>query len=392
MARKRRQDKPTRIAIAIELDQPYRHHYDSCRGILQYAAERGWQTVIDPQLVGMTGQGGVAEYDGIVGRIGVRAAEEAAAHGIPVVNHWFNSPARDLPCVSGDDREAGRIAGEHLLARGFRRFGYVGMSRDRACPLEFSGFAQAVMAQGFEAPSKLAVPRNFETSREVFARFRSQVHQWLAGLTVPVGIFLSDEIIARYLVQICSELGLRVPLDVGIVTLLDADTVALGLEPSLSSVDHDWQRVGYCAAELLDRLMSSRRRPPKKPILIPPRSLTVRESSDAFVVADPLAAKALRFIADHAREAISVEDVARHINTTTRTLARRFGQFLGRSPWDEICRLRTEYVKRRLEEPAIRLGDLATECGFHSPSHFALFFRKMTGMRPKDYRKSVAGQ
>ena len=392
MARKQCQSKPKRIAIAIELDQPYRHHYDSCHGILQYAAERGWRTVVDPQLVGMTGQGGVGEYDGIVGRIGLRAAKEATARGIPAVNHWLNSPAKGLPGVFPDIRESGRIAGEHLLARGFRHFGYVGISCDRACPPEFRGFAQAVKAQGFEAPSRLTVPRNFEASREVYARFRSQVHQWLAGLTLPAGVLLSDEIVARYLAQICGELTLRVPLDVGIVTELDADTVALGLEPSLSSVDHDMQQVGCRAAELLDKLMTSRRRPPKKPVLIPPKGLTVRESSDAFVVADPLVAKALRFIADHARDAISVEDVARRVSTTTRTLARRFRQFLHRSPWDELCRLRTEYIKRRLEDPTIRLGDLARECGFHSPSHFALFFRKMTGMRPKDYRSRIANK
>jgi len=61
MARKQRQSKPKRIAIAIELDAPYAHHYGCCRGILQYAAERGgWLTVIDPHLVGITGQGGPA--------------------------------------------------------------------------------------------------------------------------------------------------------------------------------------------------------------------------------------------------------------------------------------------------------------------------------------------
>jgi len=74
------------------------------------------------------------------------------------------------------------------------------------------------------------------------------------------------------------------------------------------------------------------------------------------------------------------------LHTTRRTLARRFGQFLGRPVSDEINRLRTRYIKRRLEDPDICLGDLATECGFHSPSHFAMFFRKMTGMRPKDYQ------
>jgi len=393
MARKRRSNKPKRIAIAIELDFPFPHHYDCCRGIQRYADERGgWLTVIDPHLVGMAGQAGAAEYDGVVGRIGLRAAEAAKAHGIPAVNHWLNSPAKDLPCVFADFREGGRIAGEHLLARGFRHFGHLGMTHDRGYPLELAGFEQAIKAQGLEAPRRLSTPRNFESSPEVFARFRKAVHQWLAGLTPPVGILVSNEIVARYLAQICRELNLRVPLDVGIVAEYDTHMVSLGIEPSLSSVDQDFERIGYRAARLLDRLMSSRPKPPKKPILIKPRGLTVRASSDAFVVADPLAAKALRFIADHARDAVTVEDVAKHLHTTTRTLARRFKEFLGRAASDEINRLRTEYIKRRLEDPDIRLGDLAVECGFHSPSHFALFFRKMTGLRPKDYRSHSANK
>jgi LacI family transcriptional regulator len=392
MARKQRSSKPKRIAIAIELDKPYRHHYDCCRGILRYAGERGWRTVIDPHLVGMTGQGGVGEYDGIVGRIGLRAATAARARGIPVVNHWLNSSATDLPGVFADFREGGRIAGEHLLARGFRRFGYVGLTRDRVGPLELAGFGQAIKARGFEAPSKLTVPRNFETNSEVFARFRSQAHQWLAGLTLPVGILLSNEVVARHLVQICSELGLRVPLDVGIVTQFASNTVCQGLEPSLSTFDHDYERIGYRAAQLLDRLMTSRRRPPTKPLLIPPKCLTVRASSDAFVVADPLAAEALRFIADHARDAVTVKGLAGHLHTTRRTLARRFKEFLGRPVSDEINRLRLEYVKRRLEDPDTSLGAIAVECGFPSPSHFARFFRKMTGLRPKDYRRSIANK
>jgi len=155
MARKRRSNKPKRIAIAIELDEPYPHHYDCCRGIQRYADERGnWLTVIDPHLVGMTGQAGLAEYDGIVGRIGSRAAEEARARGIPAVNHWFNSPAKDLPGVFADFHEGGRIAGEHLLARGFRHFGYLGIARDRVGYLELAGFEQAIKAQGFAPPPK----------------------------------------------------------------------------------------------------------------------------------------------------------------------------------------------------------------------------------------------
>jgi LacI family transcriptional regulator len=389
MARKRRSNKPKRIAIAIELDQPYPHHYDCCRGIQRYADERGWQTVIDPYLVEITGQGGAVEYDGVVGRITRQAAEAARARGIPVVNHWLNSPAKDLPSVFADYREGGRIAGEHLLARGFRNFGYLGFTRDRAGSLEFAGFEQAVRSQGLEPPVKLKVPANFEAGAKAFGRFRGQVRQWLTGLAPPVGIFAAGAAMACYATQICRELGLRVPLDVGIVTQYNTN---IGFEPTFSSVDHDLEKIGYCAAMLLDGLMGSRPSQPKRPLLIKPSGLTIRSSSDAFVVADPLVAKALRFIADHARDAVTVDDVAGHLQTSRRTVARRFKEFLGRAASDEINRLRLEYIKRRLEDPTTRLGVLAKECGFHSPSHFALFFRKMTGIRPKDYRNRHANK
>lgn len=387
MAGKRRQSRARHIAIAIELDEPYPHHYECCRGIRRYADQRGdWLTAIDPHLVGVTGEGGVAQYDGIVGRIGRHAAKEAEARGIPAVNHWLNTPARGLPSVFPDYREAGRIAGEHLLARGFRRFGYVGMARDRIAPLVLDGFERAIRAEGFDPPSRLGVPRDFEKRAEAFARFRKRMRQWVEGLTPPVGVLVAPEVAARYLAQICSELDLRVPLDVGIVSQYNAEMPVLGFEPTLSSVDHDFERIGYRAAQLLDELINTGGELPSSPILIGPKGLTVRASSDAFVVADPLVAKALSFISDHARAAVTVEDVAEHLGTTTRTLARRFRRHLGRPVSDEINRLRIEYIKRRLEDPDLRLGVLARECGFHSPSHFALFFRKMTGMRPKDYR------
>ena len=186
MARKRRINKPRRIAIAIELDQPYRHHHDCCRGIQRYADERGdWLTLIDPYLVETGEQVGGGEYDGIVGRIGARAAKEARACGIPVVNHLVNSKTRDLPSVFADHREGGHIAGEHLLARGFRRFGYLGFIRDRCGALEVFGFEQAVRARGFETPAKLTVSSSFEAKAEAFRRFRGQLRQWLAALTPP---------------------------------------------------------------------------------------------------------------------------------------------------------------------------------------------------------------
>lgn len=389
MVRSDHRQGPKRIAVAIELDESSAHHYGCYRGILDFASERGdWQCVVDPHIVGMTGGSGAADYDGIVGRIGRHAVRQAQAHGIPIVNHWWNSPAvKELPGVFGDSREAGRIAGVHLIGRGFRRFGFMAMSRDRINPLQLAGFEQAIKERGFEPPIRFMTPRSFEKNPEDFSKFRRELYRWIADFTPPIGIYVTSAPMARYLAQVCRELNLRVPHDVGIVSGFNESTMCLGAAPTLSSVEPDYERVGYCAAELLDGLMRGERTISTDPIWIAPKGLRARASSDAFVCEDPMVSRAMRYIADHSNTSITVATVAREVNTTTRTLARRFDQFVGRSIYSEISRMRTEYLKRVLIDTDIPLGAMATHSGFCSTSHLTLFFRKATGMTPGAFRK-----
>jgi DNA-binding LacI/PurR family transcriptional regulator len=93
-----------RIGVAIPIDDADPWHLDCCEGILRYATAAGWACVVDPYMVGMAGKSGIGDYDGVVGRITRQTAAAAAAMGIPVVNHWLNSPATDLPSVFIDHR------------------------------------------------------------------------------------------------------------------------------------------------------------------------------------------------------------------------------------------------------------------------------------------------
>ena len=381
-----------RIAVAIDLDDPWPEQHGSYRGILSYAKQqKDWLCVVDPYVAGEDAGHGARYYAGIVGRIYAGMAADARQAGVPMANLWATSPVKGLAGVRHDYTAAGQLAGEHLIERGYREFGYLGISRNRYAAHEIAGFDGAIEAAGFKASQKLRLPRRFEVPVSSFVRFRKELNHWLNTLTRPVGVFVSfGSVMARYLAQSCQESGIHVPHELGIVTLGDHLDVALGAEPTLSAVVLDHERLGYRAAQMLDALMQN-------PVqgsafsadnqLIAPRGLTIRQSSDAFLVDDPQVAEALKYIFEHADQPLAIDEVAQAVHTTSRTLARRFEAVLGQTIYSEIQRLRVEYIKRRLAESDRSMGTIADECGFTSPSHFSLFFRKVAGVTPRAYRQ-----
>lgn len=376
-----------RIAIAIEIDEPYPHHLGCYEGILRYAATKpNWQTVVDPFLIGVTYQSGIEEYDGIVGRISTKAAQAAQAAGIPMVNHWTNSPAKNLPSVLPDSRRGCQVAAEHLLARGFRRFGYIGSTQDRTRKLHLAGFEPPIVERGLTV-DKFDPPLRCEANAKQFAQFCNNLKAWMAHLTPPVALLISLEVTALYVVQMCHELNLRIPYDVGIMTCRDNPTICLQTTPTISSIENDNELIGYVAAELLDQIMLGEIATPTEPLWIEPKALRVRGSTDAFVSEDPIVSRAMRFIAENASRAIVIEDVAQAVECSSRTLQQRFAQFVGRSVYSEISRLRIETVKRMLVDSNVPLERLAGENGFTDVSHMVKNFRKATGTTPSEFRK-----
>ena len=376
-----------RIAIAIELDHPVPWHLDCYQGILQYAAAHEWTCVVDPYLVGMTGQSDVSDYDGVVGRITQDVAESARSQGVPVVNHWQNSPAHDLPSVLIDYREGAKLAGDHLVACGYRRFAHIGLVSQAVNALDLVGMTESLAAHGFAQPDTFEFAHDFETTREGVVHMRRVLTSWLKAQTAPVGVLSQHSVIARYLAQICGEMGMAVPSDVGIVVQLGNHVLSMAASPTLTIVDSDYYGVGFASAKLLDELMAGQA-PGAKIRQIVPTRLIVRESSDFYLSSDPLVTKAKRYIADHCRQTLRVEDLADAMSTSRRTLERRFEEVVGQSVYSEIARLRAEYVKRQLLETDHAMAVIARDCGFSSASHFTRFFSNVVGMTPSSFRKS----
>jgi LacI family transcriptional regulator len=382
-----------RIAIALELNQPWPWHHEVYSGVLRYARERGgWTCVIDeyPELAELDSSVPTPSYDGAIARTTQSLADWSKQVGVSLVNVWFSSPVRGVPLVSVDRDAVGRLCAEHLLARGFRRFARLMPARYGGERLEGEAFARAVEAAGFAVQTATAEPREFLTPW-AWQQMRQEIRELLDQLDPPVGIVTWEPDIARQVVHLCEQRGWAVPRDAAIICVKDASIVAGHTSPSLTSLDCNWEAVGYEAARLLDSLMQNER-PPGTSIELPPRGVIPRASTDFFAVEDELVADALHYIAHNLRESLNVERIADAIATSPSTLRRRFRTALGRSVSSEVRRLRLESAKRMLAEPDRAVFQVAQATGFGPAKRLSEIFQRELGVTPTAYRQQVLGQ
>ena len=111
---------------------------------------------------------------------------------------------------------------------------------------------------------------------------------------------------ALMIFEACERIGARVPDDVAIVGVDNDPIVCEFSRPSLSSVDRDDHAHGRRAAELLDRLMQGHR-PALTPVLVRPRGVVARASTDALAIEDPIVAAVVARAREHLGEKFGVE-------------------------------------------------------------------------------------
>lgn len=376
-----------RVAIVIDLEWQLKYHHQIVAGILRYARRRAdWLCVCD--LNAAAGLAGRRQYDGIIARATLNLAAMAAAARVPVVNVWLNSPATDLPAVFYDVAAGARLAVEHLVDRGLRRFAHLGYHEDRATNLQRAAIRAAIEPLGatlttHDMPHRLGGP-----GRE-WGVFQKGLDGWIATWEGPLGALAAHDTPARYLADRCQQRGLRVPDDVAIVGSFNEPIICQHPEPTLSSVEFGLDAVGDRAAALLDNLMAGRE-PPRAPLFVPPVEVVARQSSNVLAVSDPLVAEVIGFIAGHEGRRLQVEDVAQRFEVCRRTLDRRFHDAVGRSVAREIVRVRIERLKRHLAEGDAPLKALAPRLGFSNQQRLCETFRRLVGMTPGEFRRRHA--
>ncbi len=101
----------------------------------------------------------------------------------------------------------------------------------------------------------------------------------------------------------------------------------------------------------------------------------------------PQVKEMLDFIGANYAQAISLDDVARHVNLSKATCCRDFKAQLGHTLSEHILNMRLQQASRLLLTTDLNITDVALACGFGSSSYFIMKFRKSTGVSPAAWRK-----
>lgn len=176
--------------------------------------------------------------------------EEFAATGAPLV--VWGAGAESAPyCVVGSDNHlGGRLAGEHLIARGRRNLVFVGDTSFREIGLRFSGLVSAVR----EAADDVSIDRidlhkfSYEAAYDVASRYLDMTE------TPPDGLFAFSDTAAMAFVSAFHGAGIHVPDQVSVVGYNDIPTAAY-FTPRLTTIRQDIHQAGRILVAKLMRIL-----------------------------------------------------------------------------------------------------------------------------------------
>lgn len=378
--------KPHHRRVLIALGwYDYRLH----RGIEKFAQEHDWHLTANYAREKVIPWGW--EGDGILAWLGAGddLAEFVHKAGMPTVDFSFRRPQLPFPRVLEDHAHAAQLVMEHFLSRGLRNFLFYSDADNWSYEERGRGFVEALRAAGHHCGwLRWHQSIAYRSGRQEWRRKRDWLAACLKRTTKPIGIFAANDEQALDVLESCESVGIAVPEEVAIVGAENYLLAPDSMPTPISSVDTNLELLGYRGATLLDELMQ-RHAPPKAPIRVPASGLVVRKSSDLLAVKHKGVARSVRFILEHCHEPISVKDLVGVAAMSRRGLHKAFIEHLGRTPGEELHRVRIERAKSLLAESNHKMEVLARMCGYQSANSFCVAFKQATGMPPKSYRDSL---
>ncbi|MCI0746934.1 MAG: AraC family transcriptional regulator [Verrucomicrobia subdivision 3 bacterium] len=95
--------------------------------------------------------------------------------------------------------------------------------------------------------------------------------------------------------------------------------------------------------------------------------------------------RAKEFIDENSAQDLSLNEIASSVKLSPFHFSRVFKEHTGLSPYQYLLKRRIERARQMLVRGEHSLTDVALEVGFYDQSHFAVHFKRVSGMTPKQF-------
>jgi YesN/AraC family two-component response regulator len=117
-------------------------------------------------------------------------------------------------------------------------------------------------------------------------------------------------------------------------------------------------------------------------VMVPPLAPELTERQERLLIE-----QVRKWIHDHLHEDITLLDLSQRFHYSVSYVSRLFKKEIGTGFQEYLLDCRMQRAKHLLQDPTLRIADIAQQVGYTNPKAFSITFRKACGIPPTEYRE-----
>lgn len=330
---------------------------------------------------------GSLQCDILVGQVNsVTHVERLRRLGKPVLdlNQDYSLPEWRTHRI--DHRAVGRLGAEHFLALKHDNFAFLSLRDTRIEQLVWEGFREVLESS---AERLTWIQRETEQMIEVKPKDRTLPYpshgEKLASLPQPTALLVHSDGTSATVTTLAFFLGISIPEQLSVLGIGNMVPVCESCHPALSSIQLPGEKLGYLVGEHLESFFKGIAL--ERFTRLPPLRVVQRQSTGLDAVRDPVVAKALGTMRSNATDRITISEIAAQLPVSKRSFNDRFIRVVGRTPREELERIRLGIARERLLATSHTVLHIALDCGFADVDTMVRAFKRHLGMTPTEFRR-----
>ena len=388
--------KFTHIALMVNASTDFGRAI--CRGVVHFVREHGdWLLFpVEPGVDEVSIQNWL-RVNRIAGVISGGSSREVFLHmqetGLPLVSLSYRDINPGTTAVNADPEAISRMAAEFFLRAGFWNFAFCGYPESAYSAMREAAFQDILGAHGRtlhvlpHAPHAPVAHHGYDPISNMASD--RLLGAWLRSLPKPVALLACNDSRGQQLLRIAQECEIDVPGEMAVLGVDNDEILCTVCHPALSSIEPNGEAIGRAAALALDGLLRKTIRPGVQ-LKIPPLRIVERQSTGIPPMENQLMIRAMRIIRDAVRDNLTVKALCAELGSSRTRLDMLFKEHLGRTPSDEITRVRVKHVTELLHGTPLSIKEIANLSGFTSAACLSHFIRRETGGTPRSLRQQDA--